>query len=139
VSLVLAAVVDALVPEDELGPGALAAGVLDFVERALPDEEGLAALDELARTTHDRAFAELDPKSRDALLAEVEAGAHGAELQAFFELVLLHTVHGMFADPVHGGNRGGAGWRLLGFPGPKAVFTERDQALDTDVEPIPYP
>jgi hypothetical protein len=139
VSAVLAAVLDALVPEDELGPGALAAGVLDFVERALPDEEGLAALDELARTAHGPAFAELDAKTRDALLAEVEAGAHGAELQAFFELVRLHAVHGMFADPVHGGNRGGAGWRLIGFPGPKAVFSERDQALDADVEPMPSP
>jgi gluconate 2-dehydrogenase subunit 3-like protein len=148
VSAVLAAVVDALVPEDELGPGALAAGVVDFVERALAGplgelaktyDAGLTALDELGRTTHGRAFAQLGAETRDALLAEVEIGAHGAELQAFFELVRLHTVHGMFADPVHGGNRSGAGWRLIGFPGAKAVFTERDQALDVDVEPLPLP
>jgi len=137
VRAVLAAVLDALVPEDEHGPGALAAGVLEFVERTLPDEGGLAALDELARTAHGRSFAELDAVTGDALLAELEAGAHGAELQRFFELVRLHAVHGMFADPVHGGNRGGAGWRLLGFPGPKVVFSERDQALDVDVEPAP--
>ena len=88
---------------------------------------------------HGRSFADLGPETRDALLAEVETGAHGVELQALFELVRLHAVHGMFADPVHGGNRGGAGWRLIGFPGPKAVFTERDQALDVDVEPMPSP
>lgn len=135
---VLAAFLDALVPDDEVGPGALAAGVLDFVERALTDDEGLAALDELARTVDGRSFGDLDTEARDALLAEIEAGAHGTELQAVFELVRLHTVYGMFADPVHGGNRGGAGWRLIGFPGPKAVFTERDQALDVDVEPMPF-
>lgn len=134
---VLAAVLDGLVPEDELGPGALAAGVLEFVERTLPDDGGLAALDGLAHTAHGRSFAELAAPTRDALLAEVEAGAHGVELQSFFELVRLHAVHGMFADPVHGGNRGGAGWRLLGFPGPKVVFTEQDQALDVEVEPMP--
>src|SRR5262249_7837651 len=106
----LAAFLDALIPEDELGPGALAAGVLDFVERELPDAGGLAALDELARTEHGRSFADLDAGTRDALLTKLEAGAHGEELQAFFELVRLHAVHGMFADPVHGGNRGGAGW-----------------------------
>jgi gluconate 2-dehydrogenase gamma chain len=129
VNAVLAAVLDALIPEDELGPGALAAGVLDFVERGLADDGGLVALDELARSAHGRSFPELDARPRDELLAELEAGAHGEELQAFFELVRLQTVYGMFADPSHGGNRGGAGWRLIGFPGPKVVFTERDQAL----------
>lgn len=120
---------DALVPEDELGPGALAAGVLDFVDGVLGDDGSLAALDELARTAQGRSFAGLDVRRRDQLLAEVEAGAHGGELQAFFELVRLQTVYGMFADPSHGGNRGGGGWRLIGFPGPKVVFTERDQEL----------
>jgi gluconate 2-dehydrogenase gamma chain len=141
----LAAVLDALVPADELGPGALAAGVPDFVERALAGPlaelratyaDGLDALDELAQTANSCALGSLDAASRNTMLAEIESGAHGGELRAFFELMRLHAVHGMFADPVHGGNRGGAGWRLIGFPGSKAVFTERDQALDVDVEPV---
>lgn len=145
---VLAAVLDTLVPEDELGPGALAAGVLEFVERALegtlPElrstyDEGLTALDGLARAADGRSFADLDVTERVALLARVESGAYGTGPQSFFELVRLHTVQGMFADPVHGGNRGGVGWRLIGFPGPKTVFTEHDQALDVEIEPAPLP
>lgn len=147
-SAVLAALVAALVPEDELGPGAVGAGVLDFLERAFAGplaglrstyERGLTALDELARSEHGRPFDGLDDAARDALLTEVEAGGRGEELQAFFDLVRVNVVHGMFADPAYGGNRDGAGWRLIGFPGPKTVFTERDQALGVDVEPMPLP
>jgi hypothetical protein len=34
----------------------------------------------------------------------------------------------MFADPVYGGNKDFAGWRLVGFPGAQPVFTEADVA-----------
>src|SRR5206468_1444263 len=99
----LAAVLDALVPDDEHGPGALSAGVLGFVEDALDDAladlrpayaDGLDTLDALARSAHGCPFAALDAAGRDAMLAELEAGSHGAELRSFFELVRLHAVHG---------------------------------------------
>jgi gluconate 2-dehydrogenase gamma chain len=32
----------------------------------------------------------------------------------------------MFADPVYGGNKDFAGWRLVGFPGTQPVFTPED-------------
>jgi hypothetical protein len=35
-------------------------------------------------------------------------------------------MEGMFADPVYGGNRDFAGWRLVGFPGAQPVFTSSD-------------
>lgn len=38
-------------------------------------------------------------------------------LQAFFQILRAHTIAGFFADPIHGGNRGLVGWRLIGFPG----------------------
>ena len=37
------------------------------------------------------------------------------EGQPIFELILAHTVMGFLADPARGGNRGGAGWKLIGF------------------------
>jgi gluconate 2-dehydrogenase gamma chain len=33
-------------------------------------------------------------------------------------------MEGMFSDPIYGGNRDKAGWRLLGFPGAIAVNRE---------------
>jgi hypothetical protein len=38
----------------------------------------------------------------------------------FFEVVRVHTVIGFIADPVHGGNRDYTGWKLRGYPGPRA-------------------
>jgi gluconate 2-dehydrogenase gamma chain len=38
-------------------------------------------------------------------------------LAAFFATVRGHTIAGFFADPIHGGNRGMVGWKLIGFPG----------------------
>jgi gluconate 2-dehydrogenase gamma chain len=32
-------------------------------------------------------------------------------------MLLQNTLEGFFADPVYGGNRDMAGWRLIGFPG----------------------
>ena len=37
-----------------------------------------------------------------------------------------HTMEGMFADPLYGGNKDFAGWRLVGFPGAQAMFTPID-------------
>jgi len=35
-------------------------------------------------------------------------------------------MEGMLADPVYGGNKDFAGWRLVGFPGRQALFTPED-------------
>jgi gluconate 2-dehydrogenase gamma chain len=35
-------------------------------------------------------------------------------------------MEGMFADPVYGGNKDFAGWRLVGFPGAQPAFTGAD-------------
>ena len=42
-----------------------------------------------------------------------------------------------FADPIHGGNRDKAGWKMLGFPGAIAVHREhvekyRDKVFPSD-------
>ena len=46
--------------------------------------------------------------------------------RAFFETLRTHTMEGMFADPVYGGNKDFAGWRLVGFPGAQPAFTGAD-------------
>jgi hypothetical protein len=35
----------------------------------------------------------------------------------------------MFGDPSYGGNRGRAGWALLGYAGPKPLWTEWEQRV----------
>ncbi len=92
--------------------------------------DGLAALDAHVLHAHGRSFAQLTHAQQDALLAGMESGhidlkLHGGlGTQGFFELVLQNTMEGFFADPLYGGNRGMASWKMLGFPG--ARYDYRD-------------
>ena len=50
----------------------------------------------------------------------------------FFEVVLRHAIEGMFGDPAWGGNIDRIGWDLLGYPGPRHVWTPADQELGVE-------
>jgi gluconate 2-dehydrogenase gamma chain len=67
-------------------------------------------------------FAALSAADQDATLHALEKGdlelPHAAA-KDFFEMLLKNTQEGFLADPLYGGNRGFAGWRLIGFPGPR--------------------
>jgi gluconate 2-dehydrogenase gamma chain len=120
-------------------PGATQAGVLNYIDLALAgaysDQQdfyrrGLAALDAYCVTTHGKPFTRLDPAVQDQAIAALEQGkATGFEwpsAQAFFNTVRTHTMEGLFADPVYGGNKDFAGWRQVNFPGAQPNFTQQD-------------
>lgn len=44
--------------------------------------------------------------------------------QPFFDELLALVNEGYFADPIHGGNRGYAGWDMVGFPGAHAYYLD---------------
>jgi hypothetical protein len=144
----LAAVADRLIPADAHGPSAAEAGAVRYIERALrgdlADRRGaytaaLAALDAFARARHGQRFAALPAPRRDALLAALEAGTapgFAPDSAAVFNMLRTHVVEGMFGDPIHGGNRGFAGWDLIGYPGVRPVVPERDGRLDVRVRRV---
>ncbi|NHA15939.1 gluconate 2-dehydrogenase subunit 3 family protein [Thioalkalivibrio sp. XN279] len=112
----LAAVAARVVPSDDT-PGAHEAGVIHFIDQAVGSfmsdsagllTEGRAGLDARAVEAHGQPFAALDAERQDALLRQIEE-------TPFFGLVHYLTVAGMFALPIYGGNRGYAGWKLIGF------------------------
>lgn len=88
----------------------------------------LAALDEhCKRAFNRRGFAALTVVRQDQVLTGLESGAiplDDGSGKAFFEVILANTVEGFFSDPVYGGNRDMAGWKLVGFPG--ARYDYRD-------------
>src|SRR5439155_4686986 len=112
----LDAIVARLIPTDANGPGATEAHAVRYIDRALGGAlsasrqaytSGLAALDRYARSSRGKAFADLTPPDRDAVLTDVEAGrATGftGSSAAFFAMVLNHTHQGTFGDPYYGGN-----------------------------------
>ena len=90
-------------------------------------EAGLADFARWAEATYGRVFQDLDSRLQDEALTRLERG--DAEFQScpsalFFETLLALTIEGFFSDPIHGGNRGMVGWRLVGFPGPYAGYVD---------------
>ncbi len=70
---------------------------------------------------------DLSPGDLDTMLGSLESG--DAKLESipspvFFETLLANTIEGYFADPVYGGNRDMAAWRMIGFPGAYAQYVE---------------
>jgi gluconate 2-dehydrogenase gamma chain len=101
--------------------------------------QALRALDDHCRNTFSgSAFAALSEQLKDALIAEMEAGklALGGKPGSFFQQLLKDTQQGFFADPIYGGNRGMAAWKMIGFPG--ARYDYRDW-IDRHNERYPHP
>jgi gluconate 2-dehydrogenase gamma chain len=120
-------------------PGARDAGVLNYIDLALAgayaDQQdfyrrGLAALDAHCRAAFKEPFVKLDAANQDAVITALEQGKAPAftwpNAQAFFNTLRTHTMEGMFADPVYGGNKDFAGWILVGFPGAQPLFSPAD-------------
>jgi gluconate 2-dehydrogenase gamma chain len=101
---------------------------------------GLKALADYVKSNFaGKSFRDLAPDDQDTVLKGIESGSialkdvKGAE---FFSLVLANTQEGFFADPIYGGNRGMASWKLIGFPG--ARYDYRDW-VERHNEPYPLP
>ena len=119
--------------------GALDAGVLNYIDLALAGSyadlqdfyrRGLAQLDRYCRHTYGDPFVSLSVARQDEVIAALEEGKIPEFVfptaREFFNTLREHTMEGMFADPVYGGNKDFAGWRLVGFPGAQPIFTTAD-------------
>jgi gluconate 2-dehydrogenase gamma chain len=95
---------------------------------------GIAAANVWSRKTYGHDFDRLEPDQRaEALKAMQEGKAEFANFssRAFFARLLALTMEGFFADPIYGGNRNKASWRMLGFPGLPATYANAiDQYRD---------
>jgi len=135
----VAALAERIMPGAPGKPGAKDAGVVNYIDLALSGayadlqdfyRRGLAQLDGLCQRTYHEAFRRLDAARQDEVIAALEQGrATGFDwppAEEFFTTLRTHTMEGMFADPIYGGNHDFAGWRLVGFPGAQAIFTPPD-------------
>ncbi|HJZ36246.1 MAG TPA: gluconate 2-dehydrogenase subunit 3 family protein [Solirubrobacterales bacterium] len=140
-----------LLPKDSLGPGAVEAGVPDYIDRALAGsykmllpayKSFLSTIEKAAEATGGSSFAVMPQDAQIKLIEAVESGktpgvtaAAKTEAEGFLQLVLEHMREGMFGDPMYGGNRDLAGWSLLGYPGIQLAVTEQLQEVDAKVPP----
>ena len=100
----------------------------------------LAALDAFCRATYaGKTYAQLPDGEKDRIITGMENGSvlvQGTSATPFFEILLQDTRYGFFADPVYGGNRDMAGWKMIGFPG--ARYDYRDW-VERHNERYPHP
>ncbi|WP_227004006.1 gluconate 2-dehydrogenase subunit 3 family protein [Salicibibacter halophilus] len=73
-------------------------------------EEGLAEMNRLSHKYFRTFFEHLGQQQRNTIVKQIEE-------TEFFAILRQHTMEGMFADPIYGGNDGQKGWKLIGFPG----------------------
>jgi gluconate 2-dehydrogenase gamma chain len=86
---------------------------------------GIRAANAWSRKTYGKDFDRLSPADRDAALKAMEQGK--ADLpdfnaKPFFEALYQSAMEGFFADPIYGGNRNKASWRMVGYPGLPASY-----------------
>ena len=140
----LEAIADQLIPSDDLGPGAVAAGAVVYIDRALGGalsesrdayRAGLAAFDRYCRASRGAPFRELPHVDQVSALIDVETGAatgartgFAGSSAAFFNMVRGHVLQGTFGDPYYGGNRDYVGWDLIDYPGVRTAVWPRLQA-----------
>jgi gluconate 2-dehydrogenase gamma chain len=154
------ALVDRLIPADDLTPGGRDLGCAVFIDRQLAGPQGryegrymsgpfqagtkqqgdqspltaaqryraaLAALDRYCRDKYAKAFAQLADADKDTVIGGLEHGTiklDGTDSAAFFKLLLTDTQNGFLADPIYGGNKDMAAWRMIGFPGARYDYRE---------------
>jgi len=153
-SAFIEAAVARLIPKDETGPGALEAGVPNYIDKQLggawgagerlyrsgPWQQGVPSQgyqlpftpSELFRTAirainEKTKFSKLPQKEQDAFLDSLQKGKEdlgGVPSNVFFESLLQVTIEGFFSDPAYGGNRDMVAWKMIGFPGAYADFYE---------------
>ena len=153
------AAVARLIPSDDLGPGAVEAGVPAYIDQQLtgawgagerlyrsgPWQAGTPSqgyqlpftpaelFRNALRALHDEAhgsgdeFASTSAESQDSFLRDLQDSdrdLNGVPAKIFFDTLLSMTIEGYFSDPVYGGNKNMAAWRMIGFPGAYAQYYE---------------
>lgn len=123
-------------------------------------QRGLRELDTHCRHKHGAPFVDLSQDQREAVLTEIDPPREAVQsgdihvdtqslaekvegrdssnlLLQFFAVVREHTIEGTFGDPAYGGNHGGIGWKMVGFPGAQWGYTAEQMAPNFDATTIP--
>jgi len=89
---------------------------------------GVEATNAWSRKTYGKTFDRLSSEQRIQALKEMEEGKakfQDFDAKLFFQRLLAITMEGFFSDPIYGGNRNKASWRMLGFPGLPATYADK--------------
>ena len=89
---------------------------------------GIKATNEWSQRTYGKNFDLLSPADRETALKTMDSGkADFADFDGkrFFEALYQSAMEGFFADPIYGGNRNKASWKMVGYPGLPATYANK--------------
>jgi gluconate 2-dehydrogenase gamma chain len=155
------ALVDHMIPKDELTGSGTEIGIATYIDRALagswgkgdrlykegpwqrgtPNQgyqlpltpaqlyrAGIEGSNAYCRKTFGKDFDRCTAEQKEAFLKDMSASKitldGGLPGRAFFVAFYENVMEGLFADPIYGGNKDKAGWKMIGFPGVMANNAE---------------
>ena len=89
---------------------------------------GIEATNAHCAKTYGKSFDRLTEAQAEEVLVGLSTAQinfdSGLPVRVFWTTLYQSVMEGMFSDPIYGGNRDKAGWKLIGFPGVIAVHRE---------------
>jgi gluconate 2-dehydrogenase gamma chain len=102
--------------------------------RMTPSElmrNGILDVNAYVKEKHKTTFDGLSSEDRIAVLKQLEKreiALPTVPTAIFFNLLYDLTMQGYFADPLYGGNKGKASWKMIGFPGIGSMYADKIEA-----------
>jgi gluconate 2-dehydrogenase gamma chain len=100
---------------------------------------GIEATNVHCQKTWGKPFDRLDSAQREEVLIGLSSAKinfdSGLPVPVFWSTLYQTVIEGMYSDPIYGGNRNKAGWRMIGFPG--AIAVHRDEVEKYRGKPFP--
>jgi len=123
------------------GPFFEAAAEFGYQSQLTPKQQyrlGIKAIDELCRQHLNNPFAALAASQQDDVLKQIQKGSLTStelSLSTFFsDFLLKNVMEGYFGDPMYGGNKDMAAWKMIRYPGVRADYLE----WVGEAKPYPY-
>jgi gluconate 2-dehydrogenase gamma chain len=88
---------------------------------------GLNALNKYSGDKYQKAFTKLTAEEQDAVLTAFEkdeVNLKGVPASTFFTALRNLTLEGVYSDPLYGGNKNMAGWKMRNYPGNQMSFLQ---------------
>src|SRR5699024_61534 len=103
--------------------------------------QGLRQINQIAIENYDEPFFDLKEEDRVSILTEFSEGEvdmQSGPSDRFFNMLRTAVLEGAYADPLYGGNKNMAGWRMKQHPGAVMSYLEVIEEEEfVEMDPIP--